>query len=88
MLLGDHIEKESTYIITLHFTVYFINNTSQHRGVLYHRKVVFLKYFSSFQQSYLKKYLKKDKINVAMAASGDAIPKTFLMSLVKLIGRC
>lgn len=48
----------------------------------------FLKYFSSFQQSYLKKYLKKDKINVAMAASGDAIPKTFLMSLVKLIGRC
>lgn len=47
-----------------------------------------LKYFSSFQQSYLKKYLKKDKINVAMAASGDAIPKTFLMSLVKLIGRC
>lgn len=37
-------------------------------------------------QSYLKKYLKKDKLNVAMAASGDAIPKTFLMSLVKLIG--
>ncbi|XP_056011229.1 DENN domain-containing protein 1B-like isoform X11 [Ostrea edulis] len=37
-------------------------------------------------QSYLKKHLKKDKIALAMAASGDAIPKTFLMSLVKLIG--
>ncbi|XP_078324597.1 uncharacterized protein LOC111125891 isoform X6 [Crassostrea virginica] len=37
-------------------------------------------------QSYLKKHLKKDRIAVAMAASGDAIPKTFLMSLVKLIG--
>ncbi|XP_061184191.1 DENN domain-containing protein 1B-like isoform X2 [Saccostrea echinata] len=37
-------------------------------------------------QSYLKKHLKKDKIAHTMATSGDAIPKTFLMALVKLIG--
>ncbi|XP_062612531.1 DENN domain-containing protein 1B-like isoform X3 [Saccostrea cucullata] len=37
-------------------------------------------------QSYLKKHLKKDKIALAMGTSGDAIPRTFLMALVKLIG--
>ncbi|XP_021351349.1 DENN domain-containing protein 1A-like isoform X3 [Mizuhopecten yessoensis] len=36
--------------------------------------------------SYLKRHLKGDKVRVSMQTSGDAIPKAFLMALVRLIG--
>ncbi|XP_052219677.1 DENN domain-containing protein 1A-like isoform X3 [Dreissena polymorpha] len=35
---------------------------------------------------YLKKYLKGEKLSASMQGAGDAISKTFMMSLVKLIG--
>ncbi|XP_052789027.1 DENN domain-containing protein 1B-like isoform X10 [Mya arenaria] len=36
--------------------------------------------------SYLKRHLKGEKVKASMLGSGDAISKTFMMSLVKLIG--
>ncbi|XP_033731313.1 DENN domain-containing protein 1B-like isoform X3 [Pecten maximus] len=36
--------------------------------------------------SYLKRHLKTDKVRMSMQTSGDAIPRTFLMALVRLIG--
>ncbi|XP_060069680.1 DENN domain-containing protein 1B-like isoform X2 [Ylistrum balloti] len=36
--------------------------------------------------SYLKRHLKGDKVRISMQTSGDAIPRTFLMALVRLIG--
>lgn len=36
--------------------------------------------------SYLKRHLKTDKVRISMQTSGDTIPRTFLMALVRLIG--
>ena len=44
-------------------------------------------WYISFQSSSLKRHMKGEKVKNSMQGSGDLISKTFMMALVKLIGK-
>ena len=46
-----------------------------------------IKLWIMFQSSHLKRHMKGEKVKNSMQGTGDVISKTFMMSLVKLIGK-